>query len=128
MTKKRSLMLISGTLIGAFITSILVYFFQGEFPVEVLAGATIAAILLITYQIIKHSRKKHRIPEVDERVSGNMFRFLAICSHIGVLALALFISGYTAVGHETIPLFPLWIILFIYLGTVGIGIWIVKRR
>lgn len=128
MNKKMSLMSIVGILVGALIGAGLVYYFQGQFPIEVLAGAAIAAILLIIYQIIKQSRKKNNIPEVDERVSHNMFRFLSICSHLAVLLLTLCITGYTAIGRDAIPLLPLWIIIFVYIWVSGIGLFVIKRR
>lgn len=128
MNKKISFINIVGILVGALIGAGLVYYFQGQFPIEVLAGAAIAAILLIIYQIIKQSRKKNNIPEVDERVSHNMFRFLSICSHLAVLLLALCITGYTAIGRDAIPLLPLWIIILLYIWVSGIGLFVIKRR
>lgn|SRR5699024_5025603 len=128
MNKKMPFILIGGILVGALIGAVLVYYFQGQFPIEVIAGAATGAILLIIYQVIKQSGKKNNIPEVDERVSNNMFRFLSICSHLAVLLLALFITAYTAIGREAVPLFPLWIIIFLYISASGIGLFIIKRR
>lgn len=67
------------TFTGAVLSSFLVYYFQGEFPYEVFTGGFIAAIILTVIQVVKQRRKKNNLPEADERVIHNVFRFFFIC-------------------------------------------------
>lgn len=90
-TKWSTYFIISSTLIGSILGSFLIYYFQGEFPYEVLNGGLIATIILTVVEVIKQKRKKNNLPEVDERVIRNIFRFFTYLSHIflGLLFITL---------------------------------------
>ena len=116
------------TLIGAVLGSFLVYFFQGEFPYEVLVGGIAATIILTFIQLIKQKRKKDNLPEADERVIHNIFRFIAFASHITLAILFIALGVFTLLGNESISLLYLWIFFFAYIWIVGIGTLIIKVR
>ena|SRR5699024_11004759 len=120
--------IIACTLIGAGLGSFLVYFFKGEFPYEVLAGSLVAAIILTVIEIIKRSRKKDNVPEADERVVRNVFRFFAYTSHIFLAVLFIALSVFTLLGNESIPVLYLWVFGFTYIWIAGIGALITKKR
>ncbi|GEM01150.1 hypothetical protein SAMN05421839_10870 [Halolactibacillus halophilus] len=50
------------TFMGALLGSFLIYFFQGEFPYEVLTAGLIATIILAIAEVIKQKRKKDKLP------------------------------------------------------------------
>ena len=116
------------TLIGAVLGSFLFYFFQGEFPYEVLLSGIAATIILTIIQLIKQKRKKDNLPEADERVIHNMFRFFAFTSHITLAILFISLGVFTLLGNESISLLYLWIVFFAYIWIVGIGTLIIKGR
>ena len=120
--------IIACTLLGAILGSFLVYYIQGAFPYEVLAAGLIVALFLTIIQVIKQKQKKDTIPETDERVAKNIFRFFAYTSHgfLGTLFIAL--GVFTLLGNEFISIFYLWILFFSYIWIVGIGALIIKRR
>lgn len=126
--KHSSLFMITCTFFGAILGSLLVYFIQGEFPYEVLAGGSAAIIILIIIEVIKKKSKKDNVPEVDERVTHNIFNFFAYGSHIFMAILIIGIAVFTMMGNETMPLVYLWIFAFAYIWIVGIGALVVKRR
>ena len=76
--------IITCTFIGAVLSSFLAYIFQGEFPYEVLIGGLVATIILTVIQVIKQKHKRDNLPEADERVIRNVFRFFAYTSHISL--------------------------------------------
>ena len=116
------------TLIGAVLGSFLVYVFQGEFPYEVLIGGIAATIILTAIQLIKQKRKKDNLPEADERVIHNIFRFFAFTSHITLAIFFIALGVFTLFGNESISLLYLWIFFFAYIWIVGIGTLIIKVR
>ena len=116
------------TFIGAALGSFLFYFFQGEFPYEVLTAGLVAAVILTVFQIIKQKRKKNNLPEADERVIRNIFRFFAIASHITLAILFITLGVFTLLGNESISILYLWIFFFAYIWIVGIGTFIIKVR
>ena len=116
------------TLIGAVLGSFLFYSFQGEFPYEVLMGGIAATIILTILQLIKQKRKKDNLPEADERVIHNMFRFFSFASHITLAILFISLGVFTLLGNESISLLYLWIFFFAYIWIVGIGTLIIKVR
>jgi uncharacterized membrane protein YfcA len=120
--------IITCTLIGAVLGSFLFYFFQGEFPYEVLTGGLVATVILTVIQVIKQKRKKDNLPEADERVIRNVFRFFSYASHISLATLFIALAVFTLLGDESISIFYLWIFFFSYIWIVGIGAFIVKRR
>lgn len=120
--------IISCTLIGAVLGSFLVYYFKGEFPYEVLAGGLVATLFLTVIEIIKQKKKKNNVPEADERVIKNVFRFFAYASHIFLGILFMSLGVFTLLGNESISIFYLWILFFSYLWIVGIGALIIKRK
>uniref|UniRef100_UPI00344F15F9 hypothetical protein n=1 Tax=Carnobacterium sp. TaxID=48221 RepID=UPI00344F15F9 len=120
--------IISCTLLGAILGSFLIYYFQGEFSYEVLSGGLIAAIILTLIEVIKQKRKKNNLPEVDERVAKNIFRFFAYTSHGFLSILFISLGVFTLLGNESISIFYLWIIFFSYIWIVGIGALIIKRK
>ena len=116
------------TFIGAVLGSFLFYFFQGEFPYEVLMGSFAATIILTVIQLIKQKRKKDNLPEADERVIHNIFRFFAFASHITLAILFMGLAVFTLLGNESISILYLWIFFFAYIWIVGIGTLIIKVR
>jgi len=120
--------IIACTLLGAILGSFLVYYFQGAFPYEVLAAGLITALFLTLIQVIKQKQKKDTVPETDERVAKNIFRFFAYMSHgfLGILFISL--GVFTLLGNESISIFYLWILFFSYIWIVGIGALIIKRK
>lgn len=116
------------TFTGAALGSFLVYIFQGEFPYEVLAGGLAASIILTVIEMIKQIRKKDNVPDADERVAHNVFRFFAYSSHISLAVFFIALAAFTLLGNEAIPILYLWIFFFLYLWIVGIGSLITKRR
>ncbi|RWR12599.1 hypothetical protein [Siminovitchia fortis] len=120
--------IITCTFIGAVLGSFLFYFFQGEFPYEVLTGGFVATIILTVIQVIKQKRKKDNLPEADERVIHNVFRFFAYSSHISLASLFVALAVFTLLGYESISILYLWIFFFSYIWIVGIGALIIKRR
>ena len=116
------------TFIGAVLGSLLAYYFQGELPYEVLIGGLAATIILTVMQVIKQKRKKDNLPEADERVIHNIFRFFAFASHITLAIIFIVLGVFTLLGNESISLLYLWIFFFAYIWIVGIGTLIIKVR
>lgn len=116
------------TLIGAVLGSFLVYYFKGEFPYEVVAGGLVATLFLTVIQVIKQKQKKDNIPEADERVIKNIFRFFAYTSHVFLGIFFIVLGAFTLLGNESISIFYLWILFFSYIWFVGIGALIIKRK
>ncbi|MBU5266732.1 hypothetical protein [Virgibacillus proomii] len=117
-----------GLLAGTVLGSLLVYIIQGVFPLDSLAGGLTALFILTVIQIIKRRRKKDNLPEADERVIHNVFRFLAYASHITLAILFVALAVFTLLGNESISILYLWIYFFVYLWIVGIGGIVIKRR
>lgn len=115
-------------LIGVMLGSFLVYIFKGEFPYEVLTGGLVAAIILTLIQVIKQKRKRDNLPEADERVAYNIFRFFSYTSHIFLAILFIALAIFTFIGNEFISIYYLWIFSFSYIGIAGLGVLIIKRR
>lgn len=120
--------IITCTFIGAVLGSFLAYIFQGEFPYEVLTGGLVATIILTVIQVIKQKRKRDNLPEADERVIHNVFRFFAYTSHISLAILFVALAVFTLLGNESISILYLWLFFFAYIWIVGIGALIIKRR
>ncbi|MCM3569512.1 hypothetical protein [Neobacillus mesonae] len=116
------------TFIGTVLGSSLAYFFQGEFPYEVLTGGLVATIILTVIQVIKQKSKKDNLPEADERVIHNIFRFFAFASHITLAILFIALAVFTLLGNESISILYLWIFFFAYIWIVGISSLIIKSR
>lgn len=126
--KWSSLFMIACLFIGTVLGTLLVYFIQGEFPYEVFAGGTTAVIILIIIELIKQKRKTDNMPETDERVTQNVFNFMAYGSHIFIAVLFIGLAAYTVLGSDAIPTLYLWILFFSYIVIVGFGGIIIKRR
>ncbi|WP_083413010.1 hypothetical protein [Bacillus massilinigeriensis] len=120
--------IIACTFTGVALGSFLVYIYQGEFPYEVLAGGLAATIIMIVLEVIKRKRKKDNLPDVDERVIRNFFRFFAYTSHIFLAIIFIALAVFTMMGKETISILYLWIFFFSYIWVTGIGVLIMKRR
>lgn len=120
--------IITCTFMGTVLGSFLVYLFQGEFPYEVFTGGLVAAVILTTIEVIKQKRKKDYLPEADERVIRNSFRFFAYGSHVFLAILFIALGVFTLLGNESISIYYLWIFFFLYIWIVGIGALIIKRR
>lgn len=120
--------IISCTLLGAILGSFLVYYFQGEFPYEVLAAGLIVTLFLTVIEVIKQKKKKNNVPEADERVIKNISRFFAYTSHIFLGVLFISLGIFTLLGNESISIFYLWILFFSYIWIAGIGALIIKRK
>ena len=126
--KRSSLFMIVCLFIGTVMGTLLVYFIQGEFPYEVLAGGSTAVIILIIIELIKQKRKTDNMPETDERVTQNVFNFMAYGAHIFIAVLFIGLAAFTFLGNDAIPTLYLWIFFFAYLVIVGFGGIIIKRR
>ncbi|CAM4337211.1 hypothetical protein [Jeotgalicoccus halotolerans] len=126
--KWSSLFMIACLFIGTVLGTLLVYFIQGEFPYEVFAGGSTAVIILIIIELIKQKRKTDNMPETDERVTQNVFNFMAYGSHIFIAVLFIGLAAYTVLGNDAIPTLYLWILFFSYIVIVGFGGIIIKRR
>ncbi|MFD1349974.1 hypothetical protein [Oceanobacillus caeni] len=120
--------IITCTFIGAVLGSFLAYSFQGEFPYEVLAGGLVATIILTVIQVIKQRRKRDNLPEADERVIHNVFRFFTYVSHIFLAILFIALAIFTLLGNESISILYLWLFFFSYIWIAGIGALIIKRK
>ena len=120
--------IITCTFIGAVLGSFLFYLFQGEFLYEVLTAGLIAAVALTIIEVIKQKRKKDNLPEADERVIRNVFRFFAYASHVFLAIFFIALAVFTLLGNESISIFYLWIFSFSYIWIVGIGALIIKKR
>ncbi|MBN3346494.1 hypothetical protein CF050_06280 [Clostridium botulinum] len=120
--------IITCTFIGAVLGSFLGYFFQGEFPYEVLTGGLVATIILTVIEVVKQKRKKDNLPEADERIIHNVFRFFAYVSYIFLATLFVALAVFTLLGNESISILYLWIFFFSYIWIVRIGALIIKRR
>ena len=126
--KRSSLFMIVCLFIGTVMGTLLVYFIQGEFPYEVLAGGSTAVIILIIIELIKQKRKTDNMPETDERVTQNVFNFMAYGAHIFIAVLFIGLAAFTFLGNDAIPTLYLWIFFFAYLVIVCFGGIIIKRR
>ncbi|GGP06846.1 ATP synthase subunit I [Oceanobacillus neutriphilus] len=127
--KKSTLTLrLISSLIGILLGTILVFFFQGEYPYEVLLGGLTGAVIIAVFAWIIKKRKKDNTPEADERVKQNIFRFSAYASHISlaVLFMGIFISSL--LGVESVSMMYLWIFFVAYIWITGIGTVIARRR
>lgn len=119
--------IIACTFIGAAFGMILIYIFQGEFRYEIIVGALISSIILAVIEVIKRKVRKDNIPEADERVIHNIFRFFAYISHIFLAVIFLALGAFTLIGRDSIPLFYLWILFFSYIYIAGIGAIIIRK-
>lgn len=120
--------LITCTFLGAFLGSFLIYYFQGEFPYEVLTSGLIAVLILTIIQVVKQKQKKDTVPEIDERVIRNIFHFFAYTGHVFTGILFISLGVFTLLGKESISIFYLWILFFSYIWIAGIGVLIIKRK
>lgn len=123
-------LIIVGTLIGAVLGAYLGYILNGAFPYEVLAGGLVVAILLTVFELIKlgRGRTKTDLPESDKRVIDQLFRYFAYASHVFIAILIIGIIVFTMLGNETISIFYVWVLLFLYVLVAGIGGFFVKGR
>lgn len=128
LTKWTPYFIIACTFLGALLSSFLIYYFQGEFPYEILIAALVASIILMIIQVVKQKRKKDNLPEADERIIQNIFRLFAYTSHIVLAILFVSLGVFTLLGNESISIFYLWILFFSYIWIVGIGTIVVFRR
>ncbi|WP_052360593.1 hypothetical protein [Oceanobacillus manasiensis] len=126
--KWRGFFIIGCTAFGGILGAVLVYLFSGEFPYEVVLGSLVGAVLLVIIEVIKKKRKKDNVPEADERVAHNVFRFFAFSSHLFLAVLFIGMTIFTLIGSDNIPLLYLWIFFFAYIWITGIGSFIAKRR
>lgn len=126
--KYSTLFMIACTFIGTVLGTLLVYFIKGELPYEVLAGGSTAVIILLIIELIKQKPKTDNVPETDERVTQNIFNFMAYGSHIFIAVLFIGLALLTLLENDAIPTLYLWIFFFAYLVIVGFGGLIIKRR
>lgn len=126
--KYSTFFMIACAFIGTVMGTLLVYFIQGEFPYEVLAGGSTAVIILIIIELIKQKHKTGNVPETDERITKNVFNFMAYGAHIFIAVLFIGLAAFTFLGNDAIPTLYLWIFFFAYLVIVGFGGIIIKRR
>ena len=76
----------------------------------------------------RESRKKHNVPDADERTWINIKNFYAISLYIFLFGSMLFVCLLFAFGIETIELGALSIYLFILFFLLVIGTLVVKRK
>lgn len=126
--KYSTLFMIACAFIGTVLGTLLVYFIKGEFLYEVLAGGSTAVIILLIIELIKQKRKTDNLPETDERVTQNIFNFMAYGSHIFIAVLFIGLALFTLLGNGAIPTLYLWIIFLAYLVIVSFGGLIIKKR
>lgn len=93
-----------------------------------LQAGLIVSVILTLIEVIKQKRKKDNLPEADERVIRNVFRFFAYTSHIFLAILFIALGVFTLLENDSISIFYLWIFFFSYIWIVGIGTFIIKRR
>lgn len=117
-----------GSLIGLIVGSLFIYFFKGFFPYEVVAGGLTALIIFIIVDFIKYRHNKSILPEYDERIVHNLFRYIAYVSVLTLAAIFLTLVIFSLTNNESIPLSYLWIYFFLYIWISAIGMLIVKRR
>lgn len=115
-------------LFGILLGSLVLNYVQGEIPYEVVAGGVVTVIVLSIIQWLKTKFKKNNLPDADERVVKNVFRYTAFCSHIFLAIVFCILAVFTVLGQETEAIFYLWVVFFLYIWTVGIGTLILKRR
>lgn len=128
LTKWTPYFIIACTFLGALLSSFLIYYFQSEFPYEILIAALVASVILMIIQVVKQKRKKDNLPEADERIIQNIFRLFAYTSHIVLAILFVSLGVFTLLGNESISIFYLWILFFSYIWIVGIGTIVIFRR
>src|SRR5690625_6587065 len=73
--------------IGVTLASFIVYYIDGDFPMEVWTSGAVVFAGFTIYEIIKQGRKKSDLPEADERTIWNMSRFFAFLSHTYIAIL-----------------------------------------
>ncbi|MGO5064137.1 hypothetical protein [Clostridium sp. LCP25S3_F8] len=88
----------------------------------------VATIILTVIEVVKQKRKKDNLPEADERIIHNVFRFFAYVSYIFLATLFVALAVFTFLGKESISILYLWIFFFSYIWIVGMGALIIKRR
>lgn len=125
---KGRMYVIIGGIIGALIASLSVYFTRGDFPIEVMAGAVLASFLLLLFEYFKSGRRNRNIPETDERISENLFKFLSNLSHIAIAVLVIGLTVISLFNIEAIPIVYIWVFFLIYILAGSIGGAIVKNK
>lgn len=115
-------------LLGSILGSTLYYYFQSEFPYEIIVGCLISSIVLIFIEWLKRKRKKDKLPEIDERITKNLSRFTAFASHITLMIIFVLLAIFTMLGTESISVSYLWILYFAYIWIVGIAVIVIKKR
>lgn|SRR5690625_155747 len=113
--------------IGVTLASFIVYYIDGDFPMEVWTSGAVVFAGFTIYEIIKQGRKKSDLPEADERTIWNMSRFFAFLSHTYIAILFVSLGVFFMMGMESIPLLYVWLFMFSYIWVAGIGILIIKR-
>ncbi|MCC4721847.1 hypothetical protein [Salinicoccus sp. RF5] len=126
--RKSRLYMVLGIVGGMLLGSLVVYFIQGRFPIEVMAGATLAGFLLLLFEFFIARHEKSDLPETDERISHNIFVFMSILSQAALAILVLGLSVFSLFGEESISIIYLWIFFLIYILVGSIGGIIVKNR
>lgn len=113
-----------GTIIGLG----LLHFFVKELNYDVIIGPSIVFIIYFLIIYRKKKKKKENVPEIDERVINNMFRFYSCTAHAFIMILFLFLAILTLLKIETIPIMYVWIFGFIYMAITGIGNLYIKNH
>lgn len=71
--------------------------------------------------ILRRKLKTNTVPEVDERVKYNLFKFNFYLSHIFLAILFLTLGTLTLLDKEAISLSYLWTFFFDFITVGGIG-------
>lgn len=126
--KKNYIKIILSSFIGALLGAVIVYLTKKQFPYEGILGALIGGIILTLVQQIKIKYKKNDIPEVDERISNNLFKFFAYVSHATLGLIFITLSIFSSLGNKFISLNYIWLIFSIYFLIIVVGGFIIKKK
>lgn len=103
------------------------YIFKGELYLDGIIIVGTYVTIGIIFIIIRRKLKKSTIPDADERVKSNIFKFYFSMAHIFLGLLFLTLAVLTFLEKDSIPLYFLWIYFFTYIASTGIGSLIAKR-
>lgn len=103
-----------------------------DLPVGIVFAGIIGSVVGVGIVLgtikFRESRKKHNVPDVDERTWVNIKNFYAISLYIVLFGSMLIVCLLIALGTETIELGALSIYLLILFVLLVIGTLVVKRQ
>ncbi|WP_156855314.1 hypothetical protein [Oceanobacillus sp. AG] len=114
--------------IGGLIGMTFGQFIFGKLDFSGILGSLSAVILFFIIDLVKNRMKKDDTPDFDERTTHNVVKYYAYFS-TGFIAVAfLLLAVVTASGLENVNISYLWILIFIYMLSSGIGAFIVSKK